>query len=523
MSIKDKTQKSNLLISLSMVKLYLKKYKKYFLLLFVLLIGLIAEDVYNAAKNYYKDPAEALYNKGVQYEEQGNNEKALEYIEEAITLNPDYYQAYFKKGLIYGYKGDEESLHRSVKDYKNALRSEDLTQKYEAYSNLIGVYANLNKTSKAINAFNQAIKLPIKDKDLMFAPYAQIGWMYFKLKEYNKAIEYFEKSIEILPHPDNYNGLGRIYNALEEYDKAEHYYKKAIELDSNNSSVMRDLVNNYIDSKNYKVALTYKEKLISLANEQADTDVAYYIIADAYGAIGEEKQQYTQCKLIRDDELKEFCFINVYIHNYNIPSFTLSIKEMLSNTTKYFDNYAKIMFEACINLINFDKNYNIKKINTCVDSFQKFIALEGGDHPIVEFLKYITEVPLDKLIENNPEFINARQVNAEQIKVALHYFSNEILIPVIKLQPEEDKEDKFLHQVIDDLQNLEDKQSAKRIIEILSKIKNKENSKVIKYAISYIVNIGRDIHKSLIGPETIFRHKVQRDRSKYEDKGTEDK
>ncbi|CAF4597741.1 unnamed protein product, partial [Rotaria socialis] len=66
--------------------------------------------------------------------------------------------------------------------------------------------------------------------------YNNIGAVYNNMGEYSKALEYYEKSIKIkeisLPptHPDlaiSYNNIGLVYNNMGEYSKALEYYEKS--------------------------------------------------------------------------------------------------------------------------------------------------------------------------------------------------------------------------------------------------------------------------------------------------------
>ena len=71
------------------------------------------------------------------------------------------------------------------------------------------------------------------------ASYTNIGAAYNYKKEYNNAIDYYYKSIEIqlkilgYDHPNtetSYTNIGSVYNYKGEYDNAIDYYKKSIEI-----------------------------------------------------------------------------------------------------------------------------------------------------------------------------------------------------------------------------------------------------------------------------------------------------
>jgi tetratricopeptide (TPR) repeat protein len=75
--------------------------------------------------------------------------------------------------------------------------------------------------------------------------YHQLGLFKDEQGEYQEAITFYEKSLEIrektLPpnHPDlaaSYNNIGAVYNSMGDYSKALSYYEKALEIRQKNTS-----------------------------------------------------------------------------------------------------------------------------------------------------------------------------------------------------------------------------------------------------------------------------------------------
>ena len=64
------------------------------------------------------------YDRGVNYQEQGQLDLAIEEYTQAIALDPQLAEAYYNRGIAYGNKGD---LDRAIADYGQAiaLRTED--------------------------------------------------------------------------------------------------------------------------------------------------------------------------------------------------------------------------------------------------------------------------------------------------------------------------------------------------------------------------------------------------------------
>ena len=63
-------------------------------------------------------------------------------------------------------------------------------------------------------------------------PYNNLGFNYHNLGEYDKALEYYLKSMECLDYEETllpFNNIAKTYRVLEQYDKAEEYLKKGLE------------------------------------------------------------------------------------------------------------------------------------------------------------------------------------------------------------------------------------------------------------------------------------------------------
>jgi len=78
----------------------------------------------------------------------------------------------------------------------------------------------------------------------MLNPYNNLGRSYEQDRLYDKAIESYEKAIELNPtHYEAYNNMGAAYNKLGDYKKAEEYLRKAINLNHNNEYAYNNLGN----------------------------------------------------------------------------------------------------------------------------------------------------------------------------------------------------------------------------------------------------------------------------------------
>ena len=108
-----------------------------------------------------------------------------------------------------------------------------------------------------------------------------MGVIYYGLGDYNKAIEYHEKALEIRintlgeSHPDiadYYNNLGVVYNDLGDYGKAIEYYEKALEIrinilgenDPDITFYYSNIGESYHGLGDYGKAIEYYEKALEI-------------------------------------------------------------------------------------------------------------------------------------------------------------------------------------------------------------------------------------------------------------------
>jgi tetratricopeptide (TPR) repeat protein len=144
--------------------------------------------------------------------EEGQTDMAIEAFRQAVKLNPDLAEAYFKLGIAYlllekQIKTDTDP-GTSPADDKNALRSEKAFQKaveaYKkwvaanpnddaAYYNLGRSYSKLNKDDEAEKALRQAAKLKPDDTEYQ----TELGAILIRLAKYHEALIPLKRAIEL--------------------------------------------------------------------------------------------------------------------------------------------------------------------------------------------------------------------------------------------------------------------------------------------------------------------------------------
>ena len=230
---------------------------------------------------------------------------AINDLNKAIEIKPDYSDAYGYRGMIYYFAKDytkaindfnraieidptnaQNYIYRSLyytqvlKDNNRALA--DLNKAIELEPNNAHCYINratfyeldLKNYGRAIDDFNKAIELEPNN------PYAYAARARFyssplidsALRDYSRAAEDYSRAIELQEQPAmvamNYYNRGECYRALKIYDKAIDDYTQAIELGTDNAVVQTLL--KYIYHNRGKCY----EKLGDTAKAKADFDKA---------------------------------------------------------------------------------------------------------------------------------------------------------------------------------------------------------------------------------------------------------
>ncbi|MDE5577770.1 MAG: tetratricopeptide repeat protein [Oscillospiraceae bacterium] len=171
---------------------------------------------------------------------------------------------------------------QQVKELKNlevALemkREESETLSYFDYFRRGIACAKNKQFQKAIDCFNKSIEI---NGD--FAPtYNSRGNSYADLKQYDKAVEDYNKAIELNPNDSMvYCNRGNSYSNLKQYDNAIEDYNKAIELNPNNSDAYCNRGTSYANLNQYDKSIENFNKAIEI---DSDFSIAYSDRSEVY-------------------------------------------------------------------------------------------------------------------------------------------------------------------------------------------------------------------------------------------------
>lgn len=250
---------------------------------------------------------------------------------------------------------DSELLEKLKIIYKNyGLEIEDKLELDELYKNIGNVYFEQKEYNHAMEAYQKSIEINPK----YFQSYHNIGVIYQRQEDTYNAIRAFEKAIEINPESDKaYLSLGITYYENEKIDEAIKVFKKVIEINPKNNEVYLDLGRIYQEKKEYKKAIElYQEGL----NQGFKDDGLYNDIAVSYYYIGEYNiaSSYYQKAIKVNSKSIAFDNLNKLMNQLNkaffldpkISDFNFFIEKIKIQTFKQYKNFS-IDFSKQINII----------------------------------------------------------------------------------------------------------------------------------------------------------------------------
>ncbi len=159
-----------------------------------------------------------------------HNTEAIKYLKKALTISPKDINLLGTLGLIYD---GEKKWAQCDSVYELALKidsTNDLINNNYAYS--------LSERGIKLDEALKMAKIAIKAKPTNASYLDTMGWIYFKLGNFNEAEKYVEKSIKINDkNSDVYEHLGDIEMKMGKKNEALEAWKKALKLDKNNKEL----------------------------------------------------------------------------------------------------------------------------------------------------------------------------------------------------------------------------------------------------------------------------------------------
>jgi Tfp pilus assembly protein PilF len=235
--------------------------KKIWKTLFVLTMAIFQVACASSDKAVKKGQSEALRQLGEAYMSQKEYTKALREFKKAEDIYPDDHLLYDDMGLVYMAKGSPD---QAIENFNEAL---DINPDYTPGLNNLGTaYMEKEDWQSAIECFLKA-----KDDMLYLTPHyplTNLGFVYYKLQEYDKSVLYYKEAIELKSDfPKAHHGLGMTYMAMGNYEEAIKSLERALAVAPNEAQLYLDLGKAYKLNNDFNKAYQSFKKAESLAEK----------------------------------------------------------------------------------------------------------------------------------------------------------------------------------------------------------------------------------------------------------------
>jgi len=173
--------------------------------------------------NHFSDAYDLL---GNIYFKKEDFEKSFLAFQKVIDIYPEDAMGHFNLACVHWALEDKDQAER---EWKNAIKYEDIAKEREARAK--------------ISNDQLSISLLVLRRQVSFQAHKSLGRLYLERNWRDKALEEFEKAIELDPSdPEPYFELGKMYLAKEDVKKAIFYYEKYLYLGGKKESEVQEVL-----------------------------------------------------------------------------------------------------------------------------------------------------------------------------------------------------------------------------------------------------------------------------------------
>jgi tetratricopeptide (TPR) repeat protein len=207
--------------------------------------------------------AAALHSRGVGERMQGELGKAIRTFTEAIELNPNLAEAYFRRGICFNLIGEDKM---AIADFVqsanlNIEQPDPRANLWEGFT-----HAKSGDYLEAVRAYGNAIAA----SDRYTPAFVNRALAYMQLEEFDKAIADFNEAIRLEPaQAEHYYKRGVAYARQGDYEKASASFATAIALNDKHVDAYRQMASMMQLQGRGELAAEYRQKASQLAPQRA--------------------------------------------------------------------------------------------------------------------------------------------------------------------------------------------------------------------------------------------------------------
>jgi len=239
---------------------------------------------------------------------------------------------------------------------------------YLKYSTAGLIFYGVLNFSRAIENYEKSLEIAkeIGDKGKESACYGNLGIAYRNLGDVKRAIKYYEKSLEIDKRTGNklgasksYTNLGVAHSSLGDFKRAIENYEKSLEIAKETgdkvgaSKCYGGLSVAYRELRDFRRAIEYNERSLKLARETGgkavesqcylNLGIIYHDLGNFKKAVGYHNESLEIDKEIGDKIVESRCYIGLGLTYHNLRNFKRAIEYYL-NAEKVFKEIGQINY-----------------------------------------------------------------------------------------------------------------------------------------------------------------------------------
>lgn len=237
--------------------------------------------------------------------------EALELLEKAVTLDPQFAMAYARIGYIYAVRWGQREKARPYLE-KAFQQSERLTDKdrlyiaawhasvavdpmtaieiyqkmivyypleVEAYQRLCWLLITQERFDEALLTVKQGLIVDPELNDL----YNGLGSVYYNQNRYEEAIAAFQRYVDLAPaDPNALDSLGTCLQTLGRYEEAIAAFQRALAVNAESRVAIIHLGNAYLQQGRYRAALEQYQRYLQIARDDWSRGRGYEYVAYLY-------------------------------------------------------------------------------------------------------------------------------------------------------------------------------------------------------------------------------------------------
>ncbi len=252
---------------------------------------------FELALKQLEDKVFLLYGISISFENVGQYEIALRYLNQAHAIDPK--NLYVVYDIAYCYERIEEN-EKSIEYYNKYLEERPFFE--NAWFNVGVVYNKMNNIEKALEAYDFALAINPEYSSAMFNK----ANVYSVKGKYDEAIRIYEDFLEMEPSDQHaFCYIAECYERKQNFEEALKYYKEAISIDSHFAEAWYGIGIVKILSDNINDSISYLKKAIKLDSKNGGY---WFTLGNVYTRI----EKFKEAK----QSFKKAIAINPFKHEY---------------------------------------------------------------------------------------------------------------------------------------------------------------------------------------------------------------